>query len=81
MMTLLDDHQIYFRHQGILAVSAFLARTPPVLLRRTGLNDLIQQVCLIPLYNVRITFYRLPLPFHRALRQLSALRLKRKMST
>lgn len=43
-MTLLDDHQTYFKHQGIIAVSAFLARTPAVLLHRTGLNDLIQQV-------------------------------------
>lgn len=46
MMTLLDDHQIYFKHQGIIAVSIFLSRTPAVLLLRTGLNDLIQQVCL-----------------------------------
>lgn len=44
MMTLLDDHQIYFKHQGIKAVSAFLDRTPAILLLRTGLNDLIQQV-------------------------------------
>lgn len=46
MMTLLDDHQTYFKHQGIIAVSIFLSRTPAVLLLRTGLNDLIQKVCL-----------------------------------
>lgn len=44
LMTLLDDHQTYFKHQGIIALSAFLARTPAILLQRTGLNDLMQQV-------------------------------------
>ena len=44
LLTLLDDHETYYRRQGVRALRLFLQRTPAVLLERTGLGELIQKV-------------------------------------
>lgn len=44
LMTLLDDHEVRYRLEGIKACATFLVKCPPVLLQRTGLKDLIQKV-------------------------------------
>lgn len=43
IMTMLDDYQAAYKLRGIHLVSQLLVHTPPDLLRRTGVNDLIMQ--------------------------------------
>ena len=43
-MTLLDDHQAHYKLRGVRLVSQLLEVAPPELLRRTGLDTLIQNV-------------------------------------
>lgn len=44
LLTMLDDHEIKYRHQGVIALQLFLQKVPAILLARTGLDELIQRV-------------------------------------
>lgn len=44
-MTLLDDFEVRFKLQGVLAVQQMLQHVPKDLMRRTGINGLLHSVC------------------------------------
>jgi hypothetical protein len=47
-MTLLDDYEAPYKLRGIKIVSEMLERVPKDLLKRTGVDELLFTVCLIP---------------------------------
>ncbi|THH27721.1 hypothetical protein EUX98_g6464 [Antrodiella citrinella] len=54
IMTLLDDHEVQYKLQGVLLTKILIARAPPELLRRTGVDGLIfssMKKCMTFLHN------------------------------
>ena len=46
-MTLLDDFEVRFKWQGVLAVQQMLQHVPKDLMKRTGINGLLDSVCCV----------------------------------
>lgn len=45
VMTLLDDFEAKYKLQGVFEVQEMLQRVPKDLLKRTGVDGLLRQVC------------------------------------
>jgi len=50
VMTLLDDFEAKHKLQGVFVVQEMLQRVPSDLLKRTGVDGLLRQVCPSPLF-------------------------------
>jgi hypothetical protein len=44
-MTMLDDYEVPYKLQGVRIACEMLQQVPPELLRRTGVETLLQSVC------------------------------------
>jgi hypothetical protein len=50
VMTLLDDFEVRYKLQGVIIVQEMLLRLPKELIKRTGVDGLIQQVLSIQIF-------------------------------